>query len=128
MTHQNQAPAGTIKRNSFDGHVAIKAAPSTTAYDWAAFNPLTGFYGLATTEVEGWPNVWVPRSPTDAWAKVQPPYSSGAIKLEPGTGFVAVRSAPDMPAGEWFVFDPVNGGYYAPTARVESWLDVPLPQ
>jgi hypothetical protein len=119
------AAPGTILRNSDNGHVAVKAAPSTTAYDWCGFDPVKGSYPLATGQVDGWQLLWGPDHSTHVWYASSPPYANGAVKRDTATGHVAIKSAPEMPAGEWFVFDPVNGGYYTSSASVEAWVDIP---
>ena len=117
--------AGTVKRDPVTGDVAVKAAATTTAYDWVGFNPDTGSRGLTNTDVAGWDDVWIAGSSTGNLTTGQPTYAPGSIKVDPVTGNTAIRSSPDNLAGEWFVFNPTNGGYYASSAEVAQWVDVP---
>ena len=116
--------AGTIKRDPTTGNVAVKAAPTVTAYDWVGFDPDTGSYGLTNADVLDWADVWAPGSPTDELTSNQATYAAGSIKINAQTGYVAIRSDPYFPAGEWFAYHPNSGGYYATSADVASWLDV----
>ncbi|WP_445167420.1 Ig-like domain-containing protein [Mycolicibacterium sp. Dal123E01] len=116
--------AGTIKRDPTTGDVAVKAAPSVTAYDWVGFDPHTGSYGLRNADVVDWADVWTPGSPTDGLTSSQPAYVAGSIKIDPQTGYVAIKSDPYLAAGEWFAYHPNTGGYYATSTAVASWLDV----
>jgi hypothetical protein len=50
-------------------------------------------------------------------------YKPGAIKQNPDTLAVAVKTAPNVTAGDWFVFNPVHGGHYSDTAEVADWPD-----
>lgn len=52
----------------------------------------------------------------------------GDVKAKPGEGRRAVKMAPNVTAGSWFVIDPANGGYYTDDAHVADWVDVPLPE
>lgn len=53
-------------------------------------------------------------------------YQPGAVKQNPEIGAVAVKMAPTVTVGEWFVIDPASGGYYAATSEVEDWADMAL--
>jgi hypothetical protein len=50
----------------------------------------------------------------------------GDLRQHPGTKAVAIKTAPNVTAGDWFVLDPVNGGHYVTTAEVNDWPDLKL--
>lgn len=120
-------PAGTVKRDPVTGDIAVKAAETTTAYDWAGFNPSTGSYGMSDAQTAGWTTLWIGGGAAGGLPTGRPSYGAGAVKIDAATGDIAIRSDPLSRAGEWFVVTPTQGGYYASTATVATWHDVYAP-
>lgn len=115
---------GTVKRDPVTGNLAVKAAATTTAYDWVGFDLHAGSSGLSNAEVAGWDNVWIGGSSPDDLTSGAALYPAGSVKIDPVTGDVAMRADRTLLAGDWFVFDPRNGGYYTTTTTVQIWRDV----
>lgn len=117
---------GTVKRDPLTGDIAVKVESSGLTH-WIGFNPITGSYELADSDVGDWTATWIPGSPTEGLSSGRPYYGTGAVKLDPGTGSIAVRSDPLAGKGDWFVITSAGGGSYVPAATVASWLDVYTP-
>lgn len=118
------ATPGAVRRDPTTGNIAVKAARSTTAYEWVGFSPQTGSYPETNAEVVDWIDVWEPGSSTAGLTSGLNSYGAGSVKIDPNSSLVAMKSEDGFGPGEWFVFDPVNGGFYATGTWVGSWLDV----
>lgn len=118
------ATPGAVRRDPTTGRVAVKAAHSTTAYEWVGFNPQTGSYPETNADVVDWVDVWEPGSSTAGLSTGLSSYAAGSVKIDPNSSLIAMKSVDDFGPGEWFVFDPVNGGFYATSTWVGRWLDV----
>lgn len=51
----------------------------------------------------------------------------GTVYQRSADGPVAVRMGPAVTAGDYFVIDPDNGGYYTSATDVEEWTPLVFP-
>jgi hypothetical protein len=58
----------------------------------------------------------------------QPTYTTGAVKQDPETKAIALRTtSPEDGPGAWGVMTVANGGCHVETSYVEEWADLELP-
>ena len=70
--------------------------------------------------------ITAPEPPAERTA-TPPTYAVGALKQDPDTQAVAVRTAIPDPNGnhDWGVMTTDHGGHYATWDEVAAWLDLP---
>ncbi len=110
-------PGGTLR--------AVKTSPECVGCGWLVFDPVKGSRYSDEAEVASWLDAAPP--PNGTGSSGSGPYAAGDMKVNADASLFAIRADPSNTTGTWFIYSPVNGGYYANDADVAGWYDVPLP-